>query len=60
MTNVVIVVRGGMVESVYCRNKNVLAEVIDLDTQDTDELDEAEKRLAAIENAKSYKDILCL
>ena len=49
-----------MVESVYCRNKNVLAEVIDLDTQDTDELDEAEKRLAAVENAKSYKDILCL
>lgn len=60
MTKVIIVVRDGMVESVFSRNKNVVAEVVDLDTEDEDELNEAEKRLAAVEDSKSYRDILSL
>ena len=60
MTKVIIVVRDGMVESVFSRNKNVVTEVIDLDTEDERELNEAEKRLAAVEDSKSYRDILSL
>ena len=60
MTNVVIVVRDGRVESVYSRNKNIDIELLDLDTQDLDEREELEKRLSAIENSKTYKDILFL
>ena len=58
MTKVAIVVRGGMVESVYTRNKNIDVELLDLDTIDEDERRERERRLSEIESSKTYKDIL--
>ena len=58
MTKVVIVVRDGMVESVYTRNKNIDVELLDLDTLDEDERREREKRLSEVEGSKTYKDIL--
>ena len=58
MTNVMIVVKDGMVEQAYCRNKNVEVEVIDMDTQDIDDLEQREWRLKQIQNAKSYKELL--
>ena len=58
MTNVVIVVKGGRVEQAYCRNKNVEVEVLDMDTQDIDDLEQREWRLKQIQNAKSYKELL--
>lgn len=58
MTNVVIVVEDGRVTEVYSRNKNIEIELIDLDTQDSDELKEKQNRLKEIENSKTYKDIL--
>ena len=58
MTNVVIVVKDGRVEQAYCRNKNVEVEVLDMDTQDIDDLEQREWRLKQIQNAKSYKELL--
>ena len=58
MTNVVIVVKDAMVEQAYCRNKNVEVEVLDMDTQDIDDLEQREWRLKQIQNAKSYKELL--
>lgn len=58
MTNIVIVVENGRVTEVYSRNKNIEIELIDLDTQDNEELKEKQKRLKEIENSKTYKDIL--
>lgn len=58
MTNVIVVVEGGRVTEVYSRNKNIEIELIDLDTQDSDELKEKQHRLKEIENSKTYKDIL--
>ena len=58
MTNVVIVVKDGRVEQAYCRNKNVEVEVLDMDTQDIDDLEQIEWRLKQIQNAKSYKELL--
>lgn len=58
MTNVVIVVEDGRVTEVYSRNKNIEIELIDLDTQDSEELKEKQRRLKEIENSKTYKDIL--
>lgn len=58
MTNVIIVVKDGRVEEVFCRNKNVEVEVLDMDTQDPDELKERTARYENIRKSKSYKDIL--
>ncbi len=58
MTNVVIVVKNGMVEQAYSRNKNVEVEILDMDTQNADDLAFREYRLKQIENAKSYKELL--
>ena len=58
MTNVVIVVHDGRVEQAYCRNKNVEVEVLDMDTQDIDDLEQREWRLKQIQNAKSYNELL--
>ena len=58
MTNVVIVVKDGRVEQAYCRSKNVEVEVLDMDTQDIDDLEQREWRLKQIQNAKSYKELL--
>lgn len=58
MTNVVIVVKDGRVEQAYARNKNIEVEVLDMDTQDIDDLQQLEWRLKRIETAKSYKPLL--
>lgn len=58
MTNVVIVVERGMVQEVYCRNKNVEIELLDLDDQDIESLTKKTKRYDQIRKSKSYKDIL--
>lgn len=58
MTNVVVVVRNGMVEQAYCRSKEVEVEVLDMDTQDLDELEQREWRLKQIKKSKSYKEKL--
>ncbi len=58
MTNVVIVVRNGMIEQAYSRNKNVEVEVLDMDTQNEDDLTFRNYRLKQIENAKSYRELL--
>lgn len=62
MTNVVIVVEDGRVTDVYCRNKNVQVEVIDLDVDPCDDEEERElrakeRRIEQIENSKTYKNI---
>ena len=59
MTKVIVVVKGGMVTSVYTRNKNIEVEILDFDTQsfEDDKLKEMRKRLDAIEKSKTYKDI---
>lgn len=58
MTNLVIVVEGGRVEQVYCRNKNIKVEILDMDIQDIDDLEQVEWRLEQIQKAKSYKELL--
>ena len=57
MTKVIITVRGGMIQEVFCRNKNIDVEVLDFDTQNPDELEERETRYKQILKSKSYKDI---
>lgn len=58
MTKVIIVVESGMVQEVFCRNKNVEVELLDLDTQDEEELKERKQRYKQITESQSYKDIL--
>lgn len=58
MTNVVIVVKDGMVQEVLCRNKNVEVELLDLDEQEIELLKEKEQRYKKLNQSKSYKDIL--
>ena len=59
MTKVIVVVKDGMVTSVYTRNKNVEVEVLDFDSQsfEDDEIKALRKRLDDIEKSKTYKDI---
>ena len=57
MTNVVIVVEGGRVTDVRCRNQNISIEVLDFDTQDPNERDQLDARLNQIRNSASYKSI---
>ena len=58
VTNVVIVVKDGRVEQAYCRSQNIEVEVLDMDTQDIDDLEQREWRLKQIQNVKSYKELL--
>ena len=47
---IVIVVHGGMVESVFAEKPNQFdVEILDFDTQDLDELHTNEERLATVE-----------
>lgn len=59
MTKVIVVVKDGMVTSVYTRNKNVEVEVLGFDSDcfEDDENKALRKRLDAIEKSKTYKDI---
>lgn len=58
MTKVVIIVKNGLIEQVYCRNKNIEVEILDMDTQDLDTCKEREQRLKQIKKANSYKELL--
>lgn len=57
MTKVIITVKGGMVQEVFCRNKDIDIEILDFDTQNPDELKEKETRYKQILQSKSYRDI---
>ena len=48
----------GIARQLKARNKNVEVEVLDMDTQDIDDLEQREWRLKQIQNAKSYKELL--
>lgn len=58
MTNVVVVVEDGRITEVLCRNKNISVEILDMDTQDIDDLEQRQWRLGEIHKSKSYKDII--
>ena len=49
-THVVIVVRGGMVDTIYSDDKNLSIEIIDFDTEDEFEAEEAYTRLGDVES----------
>lgn len=54
----VIVVRGGMIESVFAKNPNQYdVEILDLDVQDEDELRVNEDRLATIEQYLAKQEV---
>lgn len=54
----VIVVRGGMIESVFAKNPNQFdVEILDLDVQDEDELRVNEDRLATIEQYLAKQEV---
>lgn len=48
MTNVVVVVEDGRITEVLCRNKNISVEILDMDTQDIDDLEQRQWRLGEI------------
>ena len=58
MSKVVITVKDGRVQEVFCRNKDIEVEVIDFDTQNLDESNKTERRYAQILKSKTYKNIL--
>ena len=54
----VIVVRGGMIESVFAKNPNQFdVEILDLDVQDEDELRVNEDRLTTIEQYLARQEV---
>lgn len=54
----VIVVRGGMIESVFAKNPNQFdVEILDLDVQDEDELRVNEDRLTTIEQYLAKQEV---
>lgn len=57
MKNIVIVVEEGIVQSVYADFGDVDVEIVDFDTEDPDELEEAQDRLDEIEDDKSLTEI---
>ena len=59
MSKIIIDVRGGLVQAVFARRKDLEVEVIDWDAAEDDEeyAKKAEKRWKQIENAKTYKQI---
>lgn len=54
----VIVVRGGMIESVFAKNPNQFdVEILDFDVQDEDELRVNEDRLTTIEQYLAKQEV---
>lgn len=53
----IIVIEGGIVQSVYTDADDLDVEIVDLDTEDPDELKETEERLEEVERDKSLRDI---
>lgn len=58
MAKVIITVKDGLVQEVFCNDENICVEVLDFDTQDGDEAKELKERYDEVLNGKSYKDIL--
>lgn len=60
MTKVIIEVSGGVVQGVYCRNKNIEVELVDWDNARDDEEYEKECKniMRNVDKSKTYKDIL--
>lgn len=56
-TKIFIIVEGGMVSSVYSSDPNIKLEIVDLDSQEEDESDEASARQLKIESDKSLIEI---
>lgn len=56
-TEVVIVIKNGMLQSVYSNKKNVIVELLDMDTQRDDEIEYNDERLTEIKRKKSYKEV---
>lgn len=55
---IVIVVRGGMVESVFAKNPNQFdVEILDFDTQDLDELRANQERLTTVEQYLTKQEV---
>lgn len=66
MSKIIIVVNGGLVESVYTRRKDIEIEVLDLylrdnvDPRNPEEIDESRyinRRIKQVENSKTYRDV---
>lgn len=57
MSKVIITVKDGRIQEVFCRNKNIEVEILDFDIQNLDDLKEMEYRYDQILRSKSYKDI---
>ena len=57
MSKVIITVKNGRIQEVFCRNKNIEVEILDFDIQNLDDLKEMEYRYYQILRSKSYKDI---
>ena len=55
--SVVVVIEGGMLQTAYSNNKNVSVELIDLDTQDEEELKENNKELKKLEKSKAFIEV---
>lgn len=53
MTNIVIVVRGGIVSEVYSSDQKAHIQIIDWDCQDQDELEKCEKENRELEFQQS-------
>lgn len=58
MKKIIIVVRGGMVQEVLCKDKNIEVELLDFDEQDIDRFEEKGKRYNELHVDKSYINIL--
>jgi hypothetical protein len=56
-TEVVVVIKNGMLQSVYSNKKNVIVELLDMDTQRDDEIEYNDERLTEIKRKKSYKEV---
>ena len=53
MDKITIVIREGRVENVYGTNSETVIEIIDLDTQDAEELESLEKELEEVKQTES-------
>ena len=56
-TEVVVVIKDGMLQSAYSNKKNVTVELLDMDTQRDDEIEYNDERLTEIKRKKSYKEV---
>ena len=55
--SIVIVVEGGIVQNLYSTDEEIEYDIIDLDTEDPDELDEKEEAINEVKNDDSYVEV---